>query len=627
MAFVSITTYSKCMAQKLDPKVAEAVMLKAGLEPLEPYRNNRHKWKSRCLKCERIVTPRYESIKQGHSGCIYCSGNKVDSKDAEAIMLNAGLKPLEPFKSATAKWRCLHIACGEIVSPQYSQIQGGQGGCLKCGRKRTVEAQRIPKAKAVAVMLGASLRPLEEFNEAKKPWKCECLKCGKTVSPTYSAIRNGQGGCKYCARKFVDAEDAIQVMISGGFEPLEDYSGAGKPWRSKCVACGFVSSPTFANVQNGSICTKCANKENGIKQRLPEDIAIAQMLKAKLQPLEPFPGTKIPWKSKCLVCDHEVTPALGNIIQGHGGCGYCSGHIVEVDVAIAAMVAAGLTPLEDYKGSDMPWKCRHDVCGKVVSPSYASIRRGQGGCRSCGVKEGGKKNTLNEIEAINVMLSANLQPLEPYIKSENPWKCRCMVCKKTVYPRYSNIKSGNSGCLYCAGAKVDEEDAIALMRKNGLEPLEPFVDSKKKWKCRHLKCGNIVYPIYNTIQNRGGGCSTCAEWGLTYNAPAYLYILQHDVYQSIKIGISNDSATPNRVRSHQSDGWKHYKSFYFATGQIAEDIENEVLNWLRNEKQLGIHLSKELMKQGGYSETVDAMEISVLEIERYLRKILSELQD
>ena len=86
---------------------------------------------------------------------------------------------------------------------------------------------------------------------------------------------------------------------------------------------------------------------------------------------------------------------------------------------------------------------------------------------------------------------------------------------------------------------MDEEDAIALMRKNGLEPLEPFVDSKKKWKCRHLKCGNIVYPIYNTIQNRGGGCSTCAEWGLTYNAPAYLYILQHDVYQSIKIGISN----------------------------------------------------------------------------------------
>jgi len=166
-----------------------------------------------------------------------------------------------------------------------------------------------------------------------------------------------------------------------------------------------------------------------------------------------------------------------------------------------------------------------------------------------------------------------------------------------------------------------------LMRRNGLEPLEPFVDSKKKWKCRHLKCGNIVYPIYNTIQNRGGGCSTCAEWGLTYNAPAYLYILQHDVYQSIKIGISNDSATPNRVRSHQLDGWKHYKSFYFETGQIAEDMENEVLNWLRNERQLGIHLAKEQMKQGGYSETVDALEISVLEIERYIGKVLGELND
>jgi len=627
MAFVSFTTYSKRMAQKLDPKVAEAVMLKAGLEPLEPYRNNRHKWKSRCLKCERIVTPRYESIKEGHSGCVYCSGNKVDPKDAEAIMLNAGLKPLEPFKSATAKWRCLHIACGEIVSPQYSQIQGGQGGCLNCGRKRTVEAQRIPKAKAVAMMLGANLRPLEEFNEAKKPWKCECLKCGKIVSPTFSAIQNGQGGCKYCSRRFVDGEDAIELMINAGFEPLEPYKGAGKPWQSRCVKCGLVSTPTFANVQNGSGCTVCKNAEKINPRTLSQQEAVEIMINANMKPLVPYEGTKVQWKSRCLVCKKTTYPVLGNVLAGHKACAYCTGHKVDPKDAVRIMKKAKLLPLEPYKGSDIPWKCECLKCGGITNPSYASIKSGQGGCRSCGVKEGAKKNLLSEKEAIAVMLKAKLKPLEKYVKSDNPWKCRCLVCKKVVYPSYSNVNSGNNGCIYCVGGKVDEIDAIALMRKNGFEPLEPYVDSKKKWKSLHVKCGNVVYPQYNTIQNRGSGCSTCAEYGLTYTAPAYLYIMEHIEYSSIKIGISNDSATPNRVRSHQLDGWKHYKSFYFATGQIAEDIENEVLNWLRNERQLGIHLSKELMKQGGYSETVDAMEISVLEIERYLRKILSELQD
>ena len=50
-------------------------------------------------------------------------------------MLKAGLKPLEPYTQFHAKWKCLHIACGEIVYPSYAVIQGGQGGCRDCGNK------------------------------------------------------------------------------------------------------------------------------------------------------------------------------------------------------------------------------------------------------------------------------------------------------------------------------------------------------------------------------------------------------------------------------------------------------------------------------------------------------------
>jgi hypothetical protein len=109
-------------------------------------------------------------------------GNKVDPSYAESVMLKAGLKPLEPFKSSTTKWKCLHLACGEIVSPQYHQIQRGQGGCLSCGRKRTAESQRIPEDDAIKMMMGANLKPKTKFPGAKIPWKCECLKCKKIVS-------------------------------------------------------------------------------------------------------------------------------------------------------------------------------------------------------------------------------------------------------------------------------------------------------------------------------------------------------------------------------------------------------------------------------------------------------------
>ena len=427
--------------------------------------------------------------------------------------------------------------------------------------------------------------------------------------------------------KKLDPKVAEEVMLKGGWRPLEPYKSALKPWKSECMKCGLIATPTFANVQNGSGCTICKNNEKLKPTKYSEESAIQIMLNAGMQPLEPYKNSKVPWKSKCLICLKITSPMLGNIIQGHKGCGFCDGHKVDPEDAVKKMKEAGLEPLEPYKNSDGPWKCRHLKCGAIVSPSYATIRSGQGGCRSCGVKEGGKKNTLEDEQARRVMIEANLQPLEPYSSSAKPWKCRCMVCQKIVFPMYSNINSGNSGCLYCAGAKVDEQDAIALMRKNGLEPLEPFIDSKKKWKSRHIKCGNIVYPQYNTIQNRGGGCSTCAEYGLTYNAPAYLYIIQHVEYQSIKVGISNIDATPNRVRSHEIEGWKLYKSFNFGTGQSAEDVENEVLTWLRQDKGLGVHLSKDMMRQGGYSETVDANEISVLEIEKFVKGLIKGLQE
>jgi hypothetical protein len=550
---------------------------------------------------------------------------KLDPEEAASFMLKSGLQPLEPYTNALAKWKCIHIECGQVVFAVYNQIRKGQGGCVPCGIKKRAVSQRKPSDAVRQAMISAGVEPIVPYESSKTPWKSKCLKCGKVVSPTYSAIKNGQGACKYCSRRFVDSDDAIATMNKGGFRPLEPYPGAGKPWKSECLKCHVVSSPTFANVQNGSKCLKCANIENGLKHRLPEDIAFQQMLAAKLKPLEPFMGTKIPWKSECLKCGKIVTPQLGNIIQGNGGCGYCSGHIVEKAVAVRTMKEAGLTPLEEFKGSGKPWKCRHDKCGKTVKPSYASIRRGQGGCKSCGSIEGGKKNQLPLEEVITTMRNANYLPLESYIKADVPWKCECLKCHKVVFPTLSNVKSGNSKCIYCSKMKVDPADAVALMRKFGFEPLEPYIDSKKKWKCLHLKCGKIVNPLYNTIQNRKGGCSYCAEYGLKFDEPAYVYIMEHQDYQSIKVGISNDEARPNRIKSHEKEGWILRKRFSVENGQIADYVETEILFWLRSVRKLGIHLSKEMMRQGGYSETVDASEIDFLEIQRKVETVLESL--
>jgi hypothetical protein len=80
-----------------------------------------------------------------------------------------------------------------------------------------------------------------------------------------------------------------------------------------------------------------------------------------------------------------------------------------------------------------------------------------------------------------------------------------------------------------------------------------------------------------------------------------------------KIGIGNSvrSRGRSRIAQHEKKGWKLYKQLDFEVTDNAYLLEQDVLNWLRKDKQLGIYLSELEMPQGGYSETVDASEIDL----------------
>ena len=73
------------MGKKVDSKVAEKIMLKVGLKPLEPYRGANFKWQSKCLKCKKIVSPSFATVNFRKSGCKFCAGTAVDPIDAKNL--------------------------------------------------------------------------------------------------------------------------------------------------------------------------------------------------------------------------------------------------------------------------------------------------------------------------------------------------------------------------------------------------------------------------------------------------------------------------------------------------------------------------------------------------------------
>ena len=487
-------------------------------------------------------------------------GKKIDPEIAEKVMLKAGLKPLEVYKNSVSRWKCECLKCGSIVFPTYNTTKLYGSGCRFCGYKKASKKRLIPDKKATAIMLKAGLKPLEPYKTSKSKWKCECLKCGKTVSPVFSTVQSG-GGCEYCARNKVDEKDAIAIM-----------------------------------------------------------------LKANVKPLEPYKNARARWKSICLKCNKTVHPIYDSVRRGNGGCIYCAkGQYVDPTEAKRLMIKNGLTPMEPYKGSGIRWKCIHVNCGQIVYPSYSSIRQGGSGCTECA----GVSKKSNEY-ATGIMIGAKLKPLENYKGSNTRWKCRCMKCNKIVYPTYSGIQQGGNGCIYCAvGQYVDPKDAKKLMIENGFKPLEKYIKSDSKWKCIHVKCGKVVYPKYGEIRAGKGGCRTCATSGFQIDKQSYIYLITNEDFGSHKVGIANVAKYKynDRLERHKKDGWQVVKVWNFSDGLDVMRIELGVFKIIREDLALPPHLSKGQMKFAGETETINAESITLLELEKIIKKVIRATQN
>jgi len=484
--------------------------------------------------------------------------------------------------------------------------------------------KRYTAEEAIQLVMERGFSPIGPYPGAKVRWKAKHLDCGETVFITLNSVRNPRkklGVCVNCASNAPTSEaEALMMMKNSGLKPLVKYPGKEKPWKSIHVKCGTVVNPRLQHIKaGGGGCKKCGLEVSAIKRTTKSSVAVAELQRAGFEPLEEFTGVKIGWKSRCLTCKKVSSPQLGSIRAGRG-CKYCANNVqLENDEAIKRMKGYGVTPLVPYKNAVTPWKSRCMTCGKIVSPKLNSVQSGQGACKYC------SKVYVDPKEAIKFMIQKGVEPKEPYTNSITPWKCKCLKCARIVYPQYSSIKAGRGGCKYCAPTYISPIEAVRIMKKAGYIPLGPYTNSVTKWKSTHKKCGRTVEPTFNNIAQGAGGCKWCGEGGLDYSASSYLYIVSHKEFGSLKVGISNDDARANRIAAHKRNGWKLHKSYKFRTGAQASDCETAILRFLRIKLQLGVHLSGNLMPQGGHTETVDGKEITVLEltkiVDSYVKKI------
>ncbi len=123
-------------ARRIPEVDAVAVMRAARLEPLMPYPGAGRAWRCRCATCSRIVSPSLSTIRTGTGiGCSFCGRKAIDPNDAERIMHAAGLEPQVPYPGTLKPWLCTCTSCGKLVSPLLNNIRKGQG-CEYCSRRK-----------------------------------------------------------------------------------------------------------------------------------------------------------------------------------------------------------------------------------------------------------------------------------------------------------------------------------------------------------------------------------------------------------------------------------------------------------------------------------------------------------
>jgi hypothetical protein len=462
-------------------------------------------------------------------------------------------------------------------------------------------APKIPEAQARSLFLKNKLEPLVPFPGTQKPWKSKCLVTGKTVSPTYGKVRDFGHRCIHCSRNMVDESKALSVMSKAGFNALAVFPGMNKPWEVQCKKCKKITYPTYSNVAKGVGCKFCSNRAVD-----PKD-AVDAMRKRGFKTFGPFPGATKPWAVQCLECKRKFETTFHSL-NTKNRCKYCSGTELDQTEVQRFLSELKLKSLVPFPGARRAWKMRCLRCNRIVNPSWTHLsdrKRNVKGCAFCS----GKRVHMDDL--LKLMKEKNLKPISQFYGVGKPWLSKCLKCKKEVQPRISDLKSGQSGCVYCAGVKVEERVAIKLANKNGFTPLTPYPGANKGWDCICNVCGQVSKPRYTSMQQGINRCKFCATGGFDFNLPAIVYLITNPTLSAHKIGVAGTAKHNLRLKKHKKFGWKIYKHKEYKSGLEAFNVETETLKWLRNEKDLLPYLTNEQMPQAGWSETVDASEIDL----------------
>jgi hypothetical protein len=116
-----------------------------------------------------------------------------------------------------------------------------------------------------------------------------------------------------------------------------------------------------------------------------------------------------------------------------------------------------------------------------------------------------------------------------------------------------------------------------------------------------------------------------SERGVRPDEPAILYVVFSREHHALKPGIAKDNKKSRRVRMHSWAGWEAIHTENLPTGLQAFEVEQRVLSHLRYDREFAPAVSRDLMKYGGWTETVSCDDISADDLIALVRRTVEDV--
>ena len=102
--------------------------------------------------------------------------------------------------------------------------------------------------------------------------------------------------------------------------------------------------------------------------------------------------------------------------------------------------------------------------------------------------------------------------------------------------------------------------------------------------------------------------------------------MHHPDLFCLKVGVSTTAAKQVRVDTHAKTGWVTIGTWDTPTGDDAEQIEQQILGWWRNELGAPPALTKTEMPTGGWSETAALIHVDIDDTINRINRLVAELE-